>query len=51
MEAKTGHLVVEQVALAKNSIVIKSGKNVNKGENTETGYTWKKGKNTKIPKS
>ena len=37
MEAETRHLVVQQAELAKNSVVIKRGKNMDKGENTETG--------------
>ena len=51
METETRHLHAQQVALTKNSVVIKRGENMNKGENTETGYTLKKGKHTRIPKN
>ena len=51
MEAETRNLVLQHAVLAKNSVVITRGKNVNKGENAETGYTLKKGKNAKTPKS
>ena len=37
METETRHLDVQPAALAKNSVVIKGGENVSKGENTETG--------------
>ena len=43
MEAEIRQLVIQQVALAKNSVLINRGKIINMGENTETGYILKKG--------